>query len=285
MTDTQNLPGTSSGDDIDVNEEFTTDDTELSTDFEGGDEETGNDESQPTSQKSTKTIEQLEHERRIAVKESLKNHEKAKTAKAQVESTFNVLLNTVRRNPAVLDELYLTDPDMADELTSQLPQYKGMTYKEALAFEQSKEKKSSTEDLDLESLVQKEIDKRLQEKVSQEMTEKIEQLEEEFFLSLRLDPKSFQYRKIRDEYKSFGTPTSEKQARAYFKAAKDSLRDDDDYTSSIGAVPSLSMRTGRSNDTMPQPSESYLQQAKLAGYDKKQALATWRKVQQSQGQF
>lgn len=263
---------------------YTNHDADSSTEIEGGEEENVNAE-QTNSQESSKTSEQLEQERREAVKAMLSHKNVAKTAQAQVESTFNTMLNAARKNPSLLDSLYEEDAELADRITAKLPQYQGMTYQEAVAFENNKTKNDS-EDLDIATLVQKEVDKRLNEKVSAETGSQVEEAQEEFFIALtrKYDPKSFQFKKVMDEYKSYGKPRSVKEARAYFNAAQDVLRGDDGGKPiDIGTLPNLTPRSGRSHDTGPMPSEGYIQSAMDIDKNltRKQAIARYRQHMQN----
>lgn len=270
---------------VNVNDEeetsdYTTHNADSSTEIEGGEEENVNAE-QTNSQESSKTSEQLDQERREAVKAMLSHKNVAKTAQAQVESSFNTMLNAARKNPVLLDSIYEEDPDLADRLTAQLPQYKDMTYQEAVAFENNKNKESS-KDEELAVLVQKEVDRRLNEKTSSVTEQEIAAAEEEFFIALtrKYDPKSFQFQKVMKEYKEYGKAKSVKEARAYFNAAQDVLRGDDGETSvDIGAIPTLATRSGRSHDTGPMPSEGYIQSALDINKNltRKQVIATYRK--------
>lgn len=269
---------------VDVNDEeeipvTTNHDADPSTEIGGGEEENVNAQ-RTNSQDTSKTPEQLDHERREAVKAMLSHKNVAKTAQAQVESSFNTMLNAARKNPILLDSIYEEDPDLADRLTASLPQYKDMTYQEAVAFENSKNKEPS-KDEELAALVQKEVDKRLKEQSNSSVEQEIADAEEEFFIALtrKYDPKSFQFKKVMEEYKEFGKPGSVKQARAYFNAAQDVLRGDDGEPVDIGALPTLASRSGRSHDTGPMPSEGYIQSALdiNKSLTRKQVIATYRK--------
>ena len=273
---------------VDVNDDeetpsYTNHDAEPSTEIEGGEEENVT-ATQTNSPDSSKTSEQLDQERREAVKAMLSHKNVAKTAQAQVESSFNTMLNAARKNPVLLDSIYEEDPDLADRLTAQLPQYQGMTYQKAVNFETSKTKESSKDD-ELAALIQKEVDKRLKEETSTTTQQEIADAEEEFFIALtrQHDPKSFQFQEVMKKYKAYkkkAPPVDVDHAAAYFTAAQNVLRKDDGFKSiDIGAVPTLTPRSGRSQDTGPMPSEGYIQSALDINKNltRKQVIATYRK--------
>lgn len=277
---TQHLPGhvSSSADesdtqDFDLDSTLITDeDNELSSSDQGDD----TDESQSTSDGTEKSRAQLEEERRNAVKAALANNQKVKKVQAQAEGYYSRMLNLARKNPdTILPGLYLDDPQLAEKVAQDVW---GKSYEDVMADVSTPE---TPEPSELEELVQKELEKKLQQEKSERTQKQIEKTEQELFMSVarKYDPKSFQFQKIMKEYKSFGTPSTVKQAKAYFLAAQSVVRgiDDDDTSDRMHAVPSISLNAGRS-DEGPMPSREYLEKAKSMGVSREQAISTFRKT-------
>lgn len=247
MPDSQRLPGLS-GSDAPV-DEISTYEPDLSTELEGDEvaDVTDITDDQTNPAKPSKTPEQLDYERRQAVKASLANNQKAKTAQAQASAYFNSWLNTARKNPAVLDTLYETDPTLADEVTSQLPQFKGMTYQEAVAKVQADANRPETDDVD--ARIEAAIERRLAAERNQEVSKTVSSTEEDLFMNLaaKYSVKSFEYKKVRDEYRELGSPQNAKQAKAFFKLALEVLEDEDGQPVDMASIPSIAPRGARSS--------------------------------------
>lgn len=263
MTDPQRLPSeTGSDESLDANNATQT--TDHTTELDGDDDQNVNGANRTNSEATSKTPEQLEYERKQAVKASLANNLKAQTAQAQAEATYNTMLNIAMKNPAYLNDLYEIDPETADSITSKLPQYRGMTYLEAVAKEQAKgESKDETEDRITEI-----VEKRLREKEEAQGQQAVTALEEDMFTELAAthSVRSFEYKRTLEEYKKIkeelGAPKNARQARLYFKEAQDVLRGDEgEPRADMGSLPTLTPRAGRSNDNGPVVPESYIKNA------------------------
>lgn len=277
---TQHLPGDASSEyDPEVSEE-TTWDEDASTETEDFDEESDTDDSQSTSTESKKTPDQLEYERKQAVKASLANNAKAKKAQAQANTYYTKMLDLARKNPdTFLPGIAESDEDLANQISQDIW---GMDYQEAV------NKSSSTDTDDIAALVEKLLEEKLSQKEGSKSAQELEQAEEAMFLKIarKYEPGSFRYKKVLNEYRSFGKPTSVKQAQAFFKAAQDVLRGGDDDTSiDMGKIPSMSFRAERSTDNLPLPSKSYLDAAKLKGISREQAIKVYRDTLRQAGQL
>lgn len=277
---TQHLPGDASSEyDPEVSEE-TTWDEDASTETEDFDEESDTDESQSTSTESKKTPEQLEYERKQAVKASLANNAKAKKAQAQANTYYTKMLDLARKNPdTFLPGIAESDEDLANQISQDIW---GMDYQEAV------NKSSSTDTDDIAALVEKLLEEKLSQKEGSKSAQELEQAEEAMFLKIarKYEPGSFRYKKVLNEYRSYGKPTSVKQAQAFFRAAQDVLRGGDDDTSTdMRNIPSMSFRAERSTDNLPLPSKSYLDAAKLKGISREQAIKVYRDTLRQAGQL
>lgn len=269
---TQHLPGDASSEyDPEVSEE-TTWDEDASTETEDFDEESDTDESQSTSTESKKTPEQLEYERKQAVKASLANNAKAKKAQAQANTYYTKMLDLARKNPdTFLPGIAESDEDLANQISQDIW---GMDYQEAV------NKSSSTDTDDIAALVEKLLEEKLSQKEGSKSAQELEQAEEAMFLKIarKYEPGSFRYKKVLNEYRSYGKPTSVKQAQAFFRAAQDVLRGGDDDTSTdMRNIPSMSFRAERSTDNLPLPSKGYLDAAKAKGVSREEAIQRFRK--------
>lgn len=277
---TQHLPGTASSEyDPEVSEE-TTWNEEASTETEDFEEESDTDENQSTSTDTKKSSEQLEYERKQAVKASLANNAKAKKAQAQAETYYSRMLDLARKNPdTFLPGIAESDEDLANQLSQDIW---GMDYQEAL------NKSSSSDTNDIEALVEKLLEEKLSKKEQSLSVQELEKTEEKMFLQLarQHDPKSFRYKKILAEYRSYGKPSSVKQAQAFYEAAKTVMRGgDDDISVDMGNVPSLSHRAERSQDNLPLPSQGYLDAAKAKGITREKAIKVYRDTLRQAGQL
>lgn len=279
------LPGTTGSEDgmgVPDNNQ-TTQTTDFSSEIENDEPQTVTEkDSQTKSEDSSKTPEQLEHERRQAVKASLASNHKAKEAQAQSDRIYTTLVDTAKRNPdGVIPELYSKDPELADRICNDLY---GMSYQDAVAAAQKQAGIRKIED-DIPNLIQQEVDRRLKEKESASASMELEEFQEEMFMELaqKYAPTSFQFKKVRDEYKSLGTPSNKKQAKAFFDAARRSLVGDDGEGSSFSTtnIPSISLRGDRQGDNIPMPSAKYFEAAKAQGYSRETALKAWKRTMES----
>lgn len=279
---TQHLPGDASSDDVlGVNlEEDTTWNEDASTETEDDGQSDDTDVSHSTPKQSSKSPEQLEYERKQAVKASLANNAKAKKAQAQAETYYSKMLDLARKNPdSILPGLAETDEGLANQISQDIW---GMDYQDAL--QNASEPKSD----DIESLVERLLEQKLMQKEGSQTMQALEQAEEAMFLKLarKHEPGSFRYKKVLSEYRSFGKPTSVKQAEAFFKAAQDVLRGGDDtHSTDMGNVPSMSFRSERSIDNLPLPSKAYLDAAKAKGIPREQAIKVFRNTLRQAGQL
>jgi len=164
------------------------------------DEDVSNDTNLDNEQKRSKSDEQLRQERADAVKEAIFNAKKAKAAKA--ETDYYKTAHSVLKNPASIQDLRRSDPDLAEQVAQENWGYSAQEVVDAYIDT------PQTSTIDIRAAVREELNK---ERSAQEH-EQIDGYVQEFIIENNIDPTGYEFRKIMDTYNEF-SPTNISQAK------------------------------------------------------------------------
>jgi len=209
-------------------------------------------ETQEDDQESNPNEQELRESKNLAVAEAIRNHKKAKSARAEADTLRqeNDLLKYASKGDLSglgkkLSELQEENPELVEEIASRNWGMTSSQLKQAIAEQGTDDKGASVQDI--EAL----IDQKLSAKETKERSKNVEEAENQFFIEQGIDPTSRTFKNVLDEYTSlkndFGNPKSAQAAKkllrlAYVDYNKNVMQTGDDDNVSLPSSPKSAIR-------------------------------------------